>query len=133
MPRFFAWLRYGSQKDTAPVNRYEGLTRNGAALLRDRRNTVKAEIPDVETNGITMGDDSLAIYKPTGVKQVDAAKAMGNLTGWTFAAVNGLASEVTNIQLRLYQVKGDDHEEQDDHPLLTLPKVSVIPALVPHR
>jgi phage portal protein BeeE len=28
--------------------------------------------------------------------------------------------EVANIQLRLYQIKGDDHEEQEDHPLLTL-------------
>ena len=45
---------------------------------------------------------------------------MGQFNGWTFAAVNAIASEVANIQLRLYQVTGDDHEEQDDHPLLTL-------------
>jgi hypothetical protein len=57
-----------------------------------------------------MGDDPLAIYKPTGAKSVDAAKAMGNFTGWTFAAVNAIASEVANIQLRLYKVTGDDHE-----------------------
>jgi type I restriction-modification system DNA methylase subunit len=36
------------------------------------------------------------------------------------AAVNAIASEVANIQLRLYQIKGDDHEEQDDYPLLGL-------------
>jgi HK97 family phage portal protein len=89
-------------------------------VLRDRRGTQKAEIPDVDTKGITMGDDPLAIYKPTGAKSVDASKAMGNFTGWTFAAVNAIASEVSNIQLRLYQIKGDDHEEQDDHPLLDL-------------
>jgi hypothetical protein len=53
-------------------------------------------------------------------KSVDASKAMANFTGWTFAAVNAIASEVSNIQLRLYQINGDDHEEQDDHPLLDL-------------
>ena len=36
---------------------------------------------------------------------------MGNFTGWTFAAVNAIASEVANIQFRLYQIKGDDQEE----------------------
>jgi HK97 family phage portal protein len=62
----------------------------------------------------------MAIYKPSGSKAVDAAKAMANFTGWTYAAVNAIASEVANIQLRLYQVSGDDHEEQEDHPLLEL-------------
>src|SRR5205807_8015157 len=71
-------------------------------------------------NSGTLSDDPLAIYKPTGAKSVDAAKAMGNFTGWTFAAVNAIASEVANIQLRLYRVNGDDHEELDDHELLTL-------------
>jgi phage portal protein BeeE len=45
---------------------------------------------------------------------------MASFNGWTFAAVNAIASEVSNIQLRHYQVKGDDHEEQEDQPLLTL-------------
>ncbi|HEX3495583.1 MAG TPA: hypothetical protein VHT02_00150 [Methylocella sp.] len=67
-----------------------------------------------------MGDDPLAIYKPTGAKHVDAAKAMGNFTGWAYAASNAIASEVANIQWRLYEVNGNDHEEQEDHPLLTL-------------
>jgi hypothetical protein len=30
---------------------------------------------------------------------------MGQFTGWTFATGNATASEVANIQLRLYQVK----------------------------
>jgi phage portal protein BeeE len=88
--------------------------------LRDRRGTVKADFPDADNKGFSGGDDPLAIYKPTGAKTVDAAKAIGNFTGWTFAAVNAIAGEVSNIQLRLYQVTGDEHEEQDDHPLLTL-------------
>jgi len=119
MPDFFRRL-LPTTKDTAPVNRFEGFQSNGAVVLRDRRGTVKAEIPEVSLKSETLGDDPLAIYKPTGAKHVDAAKAMGNFTGWTFAAVNAIASEVSNIQLRLYQVNGDDHEEQDAHPLLEL-------------
>jgi hypothetical protein len=67
-----------------------------------------------------MERDPLAIYKPTGAKEVDAAKAMANFKNWSYAAVNAIASEVANIQFRLYQINGDDHEELDDHPLLTL-------------
>jgi hypothetical protein len=123
MPDFLTRARdflTGDQKDTAPVNRYEGFTANCAVVLRDRRGTSKAEIPDIDLKSESLGSDPLAIYKPTGAKTVDATKAMGNFTGWTFAAVNAIASEVANIQLRLYQITGDDPEEQDDHPLLDL-------------
>jgi HK97 family phage portal protein len=105
---------------SASSNRYEGFNSAGAIVLRDRRGTSKAEIPEVDEKGFGGGSDPLAIYKPVGAKNVSAAKAMTAFTGWTFAAVNAIASEVSNIQLRLYQVKGDDHEEQEDHPLLTL-------------
>jgi HK97 family phage portal protein len=105
---------------TAPVNRYEGFNSNGAIVLSDSRGTKKASIPDADEKGLTLGSDPLAIYKPTGAKTVSAAKAMGNFTGWTFAAVNAIASEVANIDLRLYQVKGDKHEEVTDHELLDL-------------
>jgi HK97 family phage portal protein len=121
MPNF--WRRFVDQidrKDSLSVNRYEGFQANGAVVLRDRRGTLKAELPEADSKGFSGGDDPLAIYKPTGAKQVDAAKAMGNFTGWAFAAVNAIASEVANIEWRLYQVTGDDHTEQDDHPLLTL-------------
>jgi hypothetical protein len=47
-----------------------GFQGNGAVVLQDRRGTQKAEIPDVDSKGITMGDDPLAIYKPTGAKQL---------------------------------------------------------------
>jgi hypothetical protein len=41
--------------------------------------------------------------------------------GWTFATVNAIAREVSNIQSRLRQVNGDDQDEVNfDHPLLTL-------------
>lgn len=104
--------------DTLSVNRYEGFTAEGAVVVRDSRGTLKSEISEVSEKGFA--DNPLAIYRPSGAKAVDAAKAMAQFTGWTFAAVNAIASEVANIQLRLYQVTGDDHEEQDDHPLLTL-------------
>jgi HK97 family phage portal protein len=121
MPRFLRTIAdVIERKDTVPVNSYEGFQSNGAVLLRDRRGTAKAEIPDVEAKGMALGNDPMAIYRPSGAKQVDAGKAMASFTGWTFAAVNAIASEVANIQLRLYKVTGDDHEEQDDHPLLTL-------------
>jgi hypothetical protein len=125
MPRFFRAIgdefndRF-SRKDTGSVNEIVGFQSSGAVVLRDRRGTLKAEIPNVREKAETLSDDPLAIYKPSGAKHVDAAKAMGIFTGWTYAAVNAIASEVANIQFRLYQVKGDDHQELDDHPLLTL-------------
>ena len=120
MPQFFEWLRNGSTKNAASGNTYEGFQTNGAVVLRDRRGTLKAEIPQVDEKGFG-GGDALAIYKPTGAKQVPADKAMANFHGWTFAAVNAIAREVANIQFRLYQVNGEDQEEVDaDHPLLTL-------------
>jgi phage portal protein BeeE len=110
-----------SRKDAGTVNEFVGFTSRGEVVLRDRRGTVKAEIPQADEKGFSGGSDPLAIYKPSGFKNVDAAKAMANFTGWAFAAVNAIASEVSNIQLRLYQVKGDDQKEVDqDHELLTL-------------
>jgi hypothetical protein len=105
VPRFFRAIgdefnhRF-SVKDNASANEFVGFQSNGAVIVRDRRGTFKAEIPNVDTKSETLGSDPLAIYKPSGAKQVDAAKAMGNFTGWTFAAVNAIASEVANIQFR---------------------------------
>jgi phage portal protein BeeE len=104
---------------TAPLNRYSGFTNDGV-VITDRRGTKRVGIPDAEEKALGMGSDPLAIYRPAGAKTVSAAKAMGNFTGWTFAAVKAIASEVANIQLRLYQVKGDKHAEVADHALLDL-------------
>jgi hypothetical protein len=98
-------------KSEQRVNRLEGFTSDGAVVIRDSRGKRRAEIPNASTKSETLGDDPLAIYKPAGAKHVDAAKAMGNFTGWTFAAVNAIASEVSNIQFRLYHIKGEDHQE----------------------
>jgi HK97 family phage portal protein len=102
---------------SAPLNTYAGFTNDGV-VIQDRRGTKKVGVPDEKA--FAPSNDPLAIYKPSGAKTVSAAKAMGNFTGWTFAAVNAIASEVANIQLRLYQVQGDDHEEATNHPLLDL-------------
>jgi hypothetical protein len=99
---------YASQKDAAPVNRFEGFRSDGAVVLSDRRGTRRAQIPTAAQKSETLGDDPLAIYKPAGAKHVDAAKAMGDFSGWTFAAVNAIASEVANIQLQLYKINGED-------------------------
>jgi hypothetical protein len=81
MPSIFnainKFLDGSSQKDTLPVNQYEGFQANGAVVIRDRRGTRKAEIPDVSEKGMHgIGDDPMAIYKPTGAKHVDAACAV---------------------------------------------------------
>ena len=107
-------------KDADRPRRLEGVTAEGRVVLTDFRGRREARFPEASTKSETLGADPLAIYKPSGAKSVDAAKAMANFTGWTYAAVNAIASEVANIQLRLYQVTGDDHEEQSDHPLLDL-------------
>ncbi len=110
-----------TQKNATSGNEYLGFQPNGAVVLRDRRGTVKAEIPDIDSKGYSGGDDPLAIYKPAGAKHINPAKAMGNNTGWTYAVVNAIAREVATIQFRLYQLNGDDQEEvEPDHPLLTL-------------
>lgn len=123
MPRFLSAIIKAANPHTSvtsPAHAYRGFTEDGRVILEDRRGTQKAEIPDADEKSLTLGSDPLAIYKPTGSKGVDAAKAMGNFTGWTYAAVNAIASEVAGIQLRLYRVAGNDHQELDEHELLTL-------------
>jgi HK97 family phage portal protein len=102
-------------------HKYQGFKENGAVVMRDSRGTAKQELPDLDEKSMSGGDDPMAIYKPSGAKHVDAAKAMGAFTNWVYAAVNAIAMEVANIEWRLFQIKDDgDHEEQDDHELLTL-------------
>jgi hypothetical protein len=54
MPEFLKGFFGGaSRKDTLPVNRYEGFTAAGQMILRDRRGTRKAEIPNVDLKSET--------------------------------------------------------------------------------
>jgi hypothetical protein len=82
------------RKNTASVNRYEGFQANGSVILQDRRGTAKVEIPEADEKGYD-GGNPLAIYKPTGAKQVSPAKAMASFNGWTFAAVNALSGVIS--------------------------------------
>ena len=110
----YARISQGCQRDssqptkkTPPLSTPSRASRgNGAVVFRDRRGTAKAEIPEVTEKGFG-GGDPLAIYKPTGAKAVSPQKAMASFNGWTFAAVNAIAREISNIQFRLYQVKGE--------------------------
>jgi hypothetical protein len=73
MPEFISLFRRKSP-DIQP-NHVEGITSDGRVVLRDRRGTRKAEVPNVNLKSETLGDDPRAIYKPTDAKHVDAAKA----------------------------------------------------------
>ena len=93
MPRIFRAIgdelnQRFNRKKASSTNELIGFRDNGAVVSRDRRGTLKVEIPNVSEKSETLGSDPLAIYKPSGAKQADAAKAMGNFTGWTYAAVN---------------------------------------------
>src|SRR5690242_16325177 len=64
--------------------------------------------------------NSMAIYRPSGGKHIDPAKALANNRGYVYAAVNAIARDVMNIEWRLFQVTGRDHEEQMEHEALDL-------------
>jgi HK97 family phage portal protein len=68
-----------------------------------------------------IGSDSnqFAIYRPS-VGRIDPAKALANNRGYVYAAVNAIAREVMNIDWRLFEVTGKDHEEQSEHAALDL-------------
>jgi hypothetical protein len=54
MPEFLKAVRRfvtTDQKDTAPVNSFQGFQGNGAIVVCDRRGTLKSEIPEVTGKG----------------------------------------------------------------------------------
>ena len=125
MPRFLRALSDEltnrlSQKDADRPHRFDGFTSDGRVVLTDFRGRSEARLPEADTKGSNGFGDPLAIYKPTGAKDIDPARAMGEFRGWAYAAINAIAREVSNIQIRLYQIKGEEHVEIDDHPLLDL-------------
>src|SRR5258707_11474542 len=106
MPEFFNRILWRQEKNTLPVNRYEGFTETGAVILRDCRNTRRAGIPDAETKSAPMGDDPLAIYKPTGASSSTPQRRWATSRGRTYAADNAVASEVGNTS-------SEGHQELD--------------------
>jgi hypothetical protein len=51
---------------SAAVRSEAGRTQNRAVVIRYRRGTLKAEIPNVSEKSETLGNDPLGIYKPSG-------------------------------------------------------------------
>jgi HK97 family phage portal protein len=69
---------------------------------------------------IDTGGNQFAIERPGGGHHIDAEKALANNRGYVYAAVNAKAREVQNIDFRLFEVDGEDHNEKEQHPLLDL-------------
>src|SRR5580692_7788733 len=69
---------------------------------------------------IDSGSNQFAIERPGGGHHIDPEKALANNRGYVYAAVNAKAREVQNIDFRLFEVDGEDHNEKEDHPLLDL-------------
>jgi hypothetical protein len=113
-----------SRTDTVPINTDEGFTSTGAVVLCDRRGTAKAEIPgqtprDSAAAAIRLSSTSPRVPRPSVLPR------LGSFTDWTFADVNAIASGVANIQVRLYQIQGNDHEELDDYPPRIAPSEAI--------
>ena len=70
---------------------------------------------DIDTSG-----NQFAIERPGGGHHIDPEKALANNRGYVFAAVNAKAREVQNIDFRLFEVSGKDHQEKTDHDILDL-------------
>jgi hypothetical protein len=48
LTRIFTRTANPHSSETATLNRYEGFTASGGIMLRDRRGTLKGEIPDTD-------------------------------------------------------------------------------------
>lgn len=68
----------------------------------------------------SQSENQFAIERPGGGHHIDPEKALANNRGYVYAAVNAKAREVMNIDFRLFEVDGDDHEEQTTHDALDL-------------
>ncbi|HEY2471057.1 MAG TPA: phage portal protein [Terracidiphilus sp.] len=66
------------------------------------------------------GGNQFVIERPGGGHHIDPEKALANNRGYVYAAVNAKAREVQNIDFRLFEAKGDDHNEKEEHPILDL-------------
>jgi HK97 family phage portal protein len=69
---------------------------------------------------IDSGGNQFVIERPGGGHHIDPEKALANNRGYVYAAVNAKAREVQNIDFRLFEVNGEDHQEKTNHDLLDL-------------
>ncbi len=74
--------------------------------------------------GISMGNvgggDSMAIWRVSPTKLVDAGKAMAANYGIVYACVSAVADEISQMIFKLYEVMDDGPEETNDHEVLDL-------------
>ncbi|AVT83673.1 phage portal protein [Rhodopseudomonas palustris] len=126
MPEFLSRIPFLKKTDNPhqtgeiQVHRLEGIDEHGRVVLRDSRGTRKAEVPTAEEKSVPMGNDPLAIYRPTASKRVDAAKAMGSFSGWTFAAVNAIGMSAIDVEWRMFKKSGGTPVEIEEHEVLDL-------------
>lgn len=66
------------------------------------------------------GGNQFVIPAPGGGSEINASKALANNKGFVYASTNAKAREVMLIDWRLFEVNGEDDEEQEDHDLLDL-------------
>lgn len=67
--------------------------------------------------------DSPAGYEPAiidGFKtdKIDRKQFLKEIKGWSFANINAIAENIAQIQLKLYEQKGDGYKEIEDHDIL---------------
>jgi HK97 family phage portal protein len=94
----------------------------GAIMVTDqeviKRDGSIVKIRGVQAMGGSGGSDSLSIHRPGSGQSIDASRAMDAYKNWVFAAVRAIADEVANIDFRVYQITGDEHEEVREHELI---------------
>jgi HK97 family phage portal protein len=64
--------------------------------------------------------NQFVIERPGAGTHINPSKALANNRGFVYAAMNAIAREVMTIDWRLFEVDGDDHEEQPEHDALDL-------------
>lgn len=76
-------------------------------------------IKDVPLASGISGADSLMIWGHAS-KKAQIERAMNMNSGWVYACTRAIAEEVAKIKFRLYEVRGEEHIEIFEHPLLEL-------------
>jgi len=62
--------------------------------------------------------DLLATYNKAQAPSMKMSEYLDNNTGWVYACISAIADEIASINLKLYELSGDDIKEIDDHPAL---------------
>ncbi|HLY40467.1 MAG TPA: phage portal protein [Terracidiphilus sp.] len=102
---------FRSRIDPETYEQSQGITMTRYGLVK----SAGGKFGEIDTGG-----NQFAIERPGGGHHIDPEKALANNRGYVYAAVNAKAREVQNIDFRLFEVDGEDHNEKEQHPLLDL-------------